>query len=61
MLYLICKTLYDRNGNIEQIELVEADYSETSAHSFNKLLGLQRPIDLRDRIEYNYMQVRIVS
>jgi hypothetical protein len=61
MLYLIYKTIYDSNGNILHIELVEADYNETSAASFQKLCNLQRPHDMRDRIEYSYMPIKLVA
>lgn len=61
MIYLIYKILYDKQGGIDGIELVEADVNETSVASFNKLLNLQRAHDLRNRIEYNYFPVRILG
>jgi hypothetical protein len=60
MLYLIYKTYYTIDGNIEKIELVEADQNEASAISFTKLYGLQTPKDIKDRIAYNYISMRIV-
>lgn len=60
MLYLIYKTYYTIDGNIEKVELVEADQNEQSAASFTKLYGLQIPKDIKDRIAYNYVSMRIV-
>jgi len=60
MLYLIYKTYYTIDGNIEKVELVEADQNETNAISFTKLYGLQIPKDIKDRIAYNYVSMRIV-
>jgi hypothetical protein len=60
MLYLIYKMFYTKDGNIEKVELVEADQNESSAMSFSKLYGLQVPKDLKDRIAYGYVGMRIV-
>ena len=60
MLYLIYKTYYSLDGNIEKVELVEADQNETSVISFTKLYGLQTPKDIKDRIAYNYIGMKIV-
>jgi hypothetical protein len=48
------------DGNIEKVELVEADQNETSVISFTKLYGLQTPKDIKDRIAYNYIGMKIV-
>ena len=60
MLYIIYKTIYDNNGNIEKIDLVECDTRESSAVSFSKLYNLQVPKDLKNRVSYAYATTRVM-
>lgn len=61
MLYVIYKTFYNNFGDLEKIELVEADVNESSAISFTKLYNLQTPKDLKEKVKYEYITTRIVE
>lgn len=60
MIYIIYKTIYDNNGAIEKVDLVECDTHETSVVSFTKLYNLQVPKDLKHRVQYAYVATRVI-
>lgn len=58
-IFFIYKSLMDKNGEVFKVELVECDANELNASRFAKLYNLQIPNDLRDRICYNHIAVRV--
>lgn len=58
-IFLIYKQILNNFGEIEKIELIECDANETMANRFAKLYTLQTPMDLKNKINYQYIGVRV--
>ena len=56
---MIYKQTIDNLGNIEKIDIVEVDLNEKTAHSFAKLYNLQTPVDLRNKISYYVLNMKV--
>jgi hypothetical protein len=60
IIYVIYKQIFDSNGLVEKLELVECDMDENMAIRFSKLYNLQVPSDLKGRINYGYIGSRVL-
>ena len=49
----------DIHGDPEKVELVECDANETNAIRFAKLYNLQIPTDMRNKVQFNHVGVRV--
>jgi hypothetical protein len=56
---LIYKQILDDNGMISKIELIEADENEQNAAKFTKLYSLQIPHDIKGRVSYQHLLLRV--
>jgi len=59
MVFFIYKSIIDKSGNPTKIELVECDTNEQNASKFSKLYNLQVPADLKQKIQFNYVQAKV--
>lgn len=58
--YIIYKSIIDQeSGNTTSIELIEVDKDENMAVRFTKLYNNGVPWDLRGKVAYSYIGVRV--
>lgn len=60
MVFFIYKSILDKSGNVIKAELVECDTNEQNATRFSKLYNLQVPIDLKQKIQFNYLGAKVI-
>jgi hypothetical protein len=58
-IFIIYKQILDAHGQVLKIELVECDTNELMAQRFSKLYSLQTPVDLKNKMNYQYLGVRV--
>lgn len=59
-IFVIYKQILSSNGNVEKIELVECDTNEAMAQRFARLYSLQTPADLKHKISFHHVGVRVI-
>jgi hypothetical protein len=59
-IFVIYRQILDARGQVEKIEIVEADIDEASAIRYTKFHSNQVSHDLRQRISYSSQAVRVV-
>lgn len=59
-IFFIYKQIMDKHGNPIKVELVECDANETNAVRYTKLYNLQIPMDMRDKIQYNFINAKVI-
>lgn len=60
VIYCIYKTYLDSDGEEISVDIVECDEDEVNAQRFSKLYNLQLPKDLKSKMAYNYMPLRVM-
>ena len=58
-IFLIYKQIFDEEGEICKLELVEADKDENMAMRYVKLYNNMISIDLRQKLQYAYLGIRV--
>lgn len=46
-------------GEMQKVDIIEADTDERNAQRYCKLYGLQVPKDQKNRVAYHYLNVRV--
>lgn len=57
---IIYRQITDPNtGELQRVDIIEADVNEGNAARYCKLYGLQVPHDQRNRVGYHYLNVKL--
>lgn len=58
-IFIIYKTIYDEEGGISKLELVEIDKDETMAVRYTKLYNNHVSSDIKSRVQFAYIGTRV--
>jgi hypothetical protein len=57
--FIIYKQIFDEEGEIFKLELVEVDKDEAMAMRYVKLYNNMISLDLRQKLQYAYLGIRV--